>query len=149
MTQATQRKNKAVVEGAFDAWDQQDVDAFEEAYAEDVVHRTVNLGGLAALQESAREWFDAFPDLSHTVEATVAEDDLVVARVRITGTHEGESDLYGGLEPTGNGVEMVGLFMERVEDGKIVERWVVENHLKLLDQIDADELTNQREGRDR
>lgn len=131
-----------MVQRAFEAWDEQDVDAFAEVYAEDVVHRNVNLGGLDELQDSAGDWFDAFPDLSHDVEAMVAEDGLVVARVRITGTHEGESDLYGGLEPTGEGVEMLGLFMERVEDGKIVERWVVENHLKLLDQMDAVELTN-------
>lgn len=141
MSQTTQQENKAVVERAFEAWDDQDVTAFEEVYAEDVVHRNVNLGGLNALQESAEEWFDAFPDLSHTIEALVAEDDLVVARVRITGTHESESDWYGGVEPTGEKVELLGLFMERIQEGKIVERWVVENHLKLLDQVGAVELT--------
>lgn len=141
MSQTTQQENKAVVERAFEAWDDQDATAFEEVYAEDVVHRNVNLGGLNALQESAEEWFDAFPDLSHTIEALVAEDDLVVARVRITGTHEGESDWYGGVEPTGEKVELLGLFMERIQEGKIVERWVVENHLKLLDQVGAVELT--------
>lgn len=141
MSQTTQRENKAVVERAFEAWNQQDVDAFGEVYAEDVVHRNVNLGGLNALQESAEEWFDAFPDLNHTIEALVSEDDLVVARVRITGTHEGSSDWYGGIDPTGKEVELLGLFMERIQDGKIVERWVVESHLKLLDQVDAVELT--------
>lgn len=141
MSQTTQQENKAVVERAFEAWDEQDIDAFEEVYAEDVVHRNVNLGGLNALQESAEEWFDAFPDLSLTIEALVAEDDLVVARVRISGTHDGESAWYGGIEPTGEGVELLGLFMERIQNGKIVERWVVENHLKLLDQVGAVELT--------
>lgn len=141
MARATTHEHKAVVERAVEAWDRQDVEALEEVYAEDVVHHNVDLGGLAALEDSARDWFDAFPDLSHTVEELVAEDDLVVARVRITGTHEGESDLYGGLEPTGESVEMLGVFMERVEDGRITERWVVENHLDLLDQLGAVELT--------
>jgi predicted ester cyclase len=140
MSKATQQKNKAVVERAFDAWDDHDLDAFDEVYAEDVTHRNVDLGGLEALRRSAGVWFDAFPDLSHTVEAIIAEDDIVVARVRLSGTHEGESELYGGIDPTGAEVEMLGLFMERIEDGKIVERWVVENHYEFLKQLDAVEL---------
>lgn len=140
MSQATQQKNKTLVERAFEAWDNHDVDAFDEVYAEDVTHRNVDLGGLEALRKSAEVWFDAFPDLSHTVEAIIAEDDIVVARVRLSGTHTGESELYGGIDPTGAEVEMLGLFMERIEDGKIVERWVVENHLKFLEQLNAVEL---------
>lgn len=137
MSQTSQSDDKAVVERAFKAWDEHDVDAFEEVYDEDVVHRNLDLGGLNELQESAAVWFEAFPDLEHTVEAMVAGDNLVVARVRLTGTHEGESELYGGLEPTGNKIEMLGMFMERVDDGKIVERWVVENHYDLLEQLGA------------
>lgn len=149
MSRTTHQQPKTVVKRAFEAWDEQDTDAFPEVYAENVVHRNVELGGLDALQESANDWFDAFPDLSHTVEAMVAEDDLVVARVRLTGTHEGDSALYGGLEPTGNEIEMLGLFMERIADGKIVERWVVEHHLTLLDQLDVVELTTKRVGSER
>lgn len=141
MTQSSQRTNEAVVEKTFRAWAEHDVDAFGDVYAPDVIHRNVDLDGLEDLQESAEAWFAAFPDLDHTVEATVAEGNMVVSRVLITGTHEGYSDLYGGLEPTGEEFEMLGLFMERVEDGTIVERWVVENHLSLLNQLNAVRMT--------
>jgi steroid delta-isomerase-like uncharacterized protein len=132
MSTTTKQERTELVEKAYDAWNDGDVDAFDEIYAEDVVHRVLDIDGRDELKAVVPVWFDAFPDLSHTVEAMVVEDEWVCTRFVISGTHEGE---FQGIEPTGETFELVGIAMERVEDGNIVERWVVEDQLDLLQQL--------------
>lgn len=134
MSTTTKQGRKELVENAYEAWDDGDVDAFDEVYAEDVVHRVLDIDGRDELKAVVPVWFDAFPDLSHTVEAMVAEDDWVCTRFEISGTHEGG---FQGIEPTGTTFELLGIAMERIEDGKIVERWVVEDQFDLLQQLGA------------
>jgi len=134
MSPMTKRQRKELVRNAYDGWDDGDLDAFDEVYAEDVVHRVLDIDGRDELKSVVPVWFDAFPDLSHTVEAMVAEDEWVCTRFEIAGTHKGE---FQGIEPTGATFELLGLAMERVEDGQIVERWVVEDQFDLLQQLGA------------
>jgi steroid delta-isomerase-like uncharacterized protein len=65
-------------------------------------------------------WFrNAFPDLSCTIDVQVAEDDKVVSRWTLRGTHRGE---FFGVAGTGNRVEFTGIQIDRFdESGKIVE----------------------------
>ena len=128
MTATTNGKHEKVVRGSYEAWDEQDIDAFEDVYAADVVHHVLDIDGRDELEAVAGGWFEAFPDLSHTVEATVAEGDWVCTRFKIAGTHERE---FQGIEPTGETFELFGIAMERVEEEKIVERWVLEEQLDL------------------
>lgn len=134
MSTTTIQEQKELVQTAYDAWDAGDVDAFDEVYAQDVVHHVLDIDGRAELKAVVPVWFDAFPDLSHSVQFMIAEGPWVCTRFTISGTHEGE---FQGLEPTGNTFELLGVAMERVEDGKIVERWVVEDQYDLLRQLDA------------
>lgn len=124
--------NKELVRRAFEAWDDGDPDAFDDVYAEDIVHHESELGGRDDLKALVPVWFDAFPNLSHTVEAMVAEGEWVTTRFTISGTHEGE---FRGIEPTGEQFEIRGIAMERIEDGKIVERWLVEPVLDIFHQL--------------
>lgn len=127
-------ENKAVVREALTAWDEGDAAGFETVYAEDVAHPTHDLDGVEELQAILDTWLDGFPDLEHTVDAMIAEGDWVVTRFRITGTHKG---LFQGIEPTGEAVEIHGMAMERVENGRIVERHLVEDLLDFYLQLDA------------
>jgi hypothetical protein len=61
-----------------------------------------------------------FPDVRHTVEAVITEDDLVVIRYRASGTHEGE---FQGYAPTGERVSWTGINIYRLECGRIAEVW--------------------------
>ena len=76
----------------------------------------------------------AFPDLLATVEDMVAEDDLVVARYRMTGTHEGE---FLGLPATGRRIDIEGADIIRCESGMVVEHWGFSDKLVLLRQLEA------------
>lgn len=62
----------------------------------------------------------AFPDLHQTIEEQIAEGDKVAYRWTARGTHQGE---FMGIAPTGNRVEMTGISIARLIDGKLEEIW--------------------------
>lgn len=108
----------------------------DELFADDYVGRLSGipepLHGPEALKGFASELRTAFPDVEMTVEDVIAEDDKVVRRDRMTGTHEGE---YRGIEPTGNEVEVEGIVILRVEDGQIVETWGQSDMMGAMQQL--------------
>jgi steroid delta-isomerase-like uncharacterized protein len=63
----------------------------------------------------------AFPDLKVTVEDQLAEEDKVVTRWTVRGTHSGE---FLGLAPTGDEVTVSGIEFDRMVGGRIDEAWV-------------------------
>jgi predicted ester cyclase len=40
-----------------------------------------------------------------------------------------------GIEPTGRTVEFSGLFIDRLEDGRVVEMWHLMDNLTLMQQL--------------
>ena len=74
----------------------------------------------------------AFPDVHCVTDLMVAEDDKVVARITLTGTHTGT---FLGTAPTGKRFNRTGMHMLRLEDGKIVEQWVQSDDLSMLQQL--------------
>jgi steroid delta-isomerase-like uncharacterized protein len=76
----------------------------------------------------------AFPDWSESIQDVVAEGDRVVLRVTAGGTHEGE---FQGMAPTGKTVEITGMGIVRIENGKIAESWWEFDALGLMQQLGA------------
>jgi predicted ester cyclase len=74
----------------------------------------------------------AFPDLRLTVLDLIAEYDRVVFRFVANGTHEGP---FMGISPTGRQVNVDGIGIDHVRDGKTFERWVQFDGLGLLRQL--------------
>jgi predicted ester cyclase len=77
-------------------------------------------------------WLTAFPDLRFTIEDMVAEGEKVVERFRAQGTHQG--DLFG-IAPTGKKVEVSGIYIHRIMDGRIVEIRGLIDLLGLMEQL--------------
>ncbi|MEE9356136.1 MAG: ester cyclase, partial [Methylococcaceae bacterium] len=61
---------------------------------------------------------NAFPDIVWSMEELIATEDKVIIRFIERGTHEGK---FQGIPATGNKYESSGIFITRIEDGKIVE----------------------------
>jgi predicted ester cyclase len=74
------------------------------------------------------------PDARYEVDDLLAEDDRVMVRWRMLGTHQGE---YQGIAPTGRAITLKGVAIYRLEGGKMVERWVVSDLHDVLEQIGA------------
>ena len=81
-----------------------------------------------------RAYVVAFPDLRMEVLDLLASGDKTVARVKATGTQEGE---FMGLPPSGRAVEVQLIDIMRFEDGLVVEHWGVMDMLSMLQQLGA------------
>ena len=88
--------------------------------------------GAEGVKEAFRRIRTGFPDLKLTPEAIYTDGDTVIARVRVTGTHNGE---FSGIPPTGKSIDTAVIDIVRVEDGKAVERWGVFDAVKLMQQL--------------
>lgn len=111
-----------------------DVDRIDDLCTEDVIEHSP-LGerqGRAELKKQSEYIHTAFPDVSVTIEETVAEGNLVAQRLTFRGTHEGE---FMGIEPTGTEVEIPNMLFTRIEDGQIAERWLLPDTFGLLQQL--------------
>jgi predicted ester cyclase len=73
-----------------------------------------------------------FPDMAMKVELAFGADEMVAVRWRMSGTHTAE--LFG-IPPSGRKVSIVGTSLLRFSNGKVVEDWVSEDSLGLMQQI--------------
>jgi len=113
---------------------ERNLDLIDELLAEDFIEHGPfgeETHGREADKEQMRAMLDAVPDFEATVEAVVAEGDTVAMRVTLRGTHEG--DLMG-IEATGKPFEIANAVFTRIEDGKIVERWIQPDMLGFMQQ---------------
>lgn len=82
----------------------------------------------------AQQIRNAFPDTEVVVEDAFADGDKVAVRWTATGTHRGE---IFGAPPTGKKMQIAGMTIVRIVNGKIVEGWDNWDRLGLLQQIGA------------
>jgi steroid delta-isomerase-like uncharacterized protein len=93
----------------------------------------VPIEGREAVQGMLSAFRAGFPDdFQMSVEDAFGSGDKAVVRWRIQGTHTG--DLFG-IPASGKAVAVNGISVVRVADGKIVEDWVAEDTMGLMQQI--------------
>ncbi len=129
-------RNKAVARQVFeDELSQGKWDVAERIHAPGfVAHAGKRTESRAEDLESAKGWRSAMPDVNVTVEQMVAEGDLVAVRWIGRGTNTGTGN---GLQATGKKLEIEGMTIFRIEDGKIVEEWNSIDELGLYRQLGA------------
>jgi steroid delta-isomerase-like uncharacterized protein len=116
-------KRKAVEAHArsyFEALAARDPEAIVSHWHEDGVNDVVPLGvkrGRQEIEQMFREMFAAAPDLETTVTRIVAGEKEAAVEWRMRGTFNGAP--FQGIEPTGRPLELRGLDMLEIEDGKI------------------------------
>ena len=104
----------------------------EYVAAEFVDHRYPGQDGIAGTQKFMAYVHAAFPDVHFKAEDIVAENDRVVVRFSIVGTHKGE---FQGIKPTGRKVRWSGINIARFVNGKVVELWGEGDMLGLMRQL--------------
>lgn len=132
------QQNKDLIRRFYDeVMSKGDLDRIPELCAEDLVDHEAppempqGAAGVKLFVEMFRE---GFPDLRATVEDLLTEGNRGVARVKFTGTHEGE---FMGVPASGNRIEIEAIDIIRIADGKCVEHWGVTDNIALMQQIGA------------
>jgi steroid delta-isomerase-like uncharacterized protein len=130
--------NKALVRRWFAETDNGNEAIVDELCAPDYVDHSPPLPGMAegnagVLQANA-VLAAAFPDTVHLIEDQIAEGDMVVTRLRGRGTFLGECL---GIPPNGKIIEITGISIHRIEDGKLMEHWANADMLSFMQQIGA------------
>jgi steroid delta-isomerase-like uncharacterized protein len=128
-------RNKAVAGRVFEEiFNQGKFQVAEEIYAQDFVnhglHRNYDLQEDQAAVHAEKK---AFPDLKMSVLLMASEGDLVTAVWVFRGTHTGSG--YDGLPPTGVKLELRGITVWRIVDGKIREEWTEFDQLRAAQQF--------------
>ena len=95
-------------------------------------HEAPDSPGPAGFTATATWLRSAFPDYHADLEELVVEDDLLVARLVVSGTHLGD---FMGFAPTGRRFQVQHMHMYRVRDGKLVEHWACRDDLGQLTQL--------------
>ena len=131
--------SKAVVSQALEFVNGHDLDTLDAHFSPTVaIHATsaqplaVDYYGLDGARAYYEALFAAFPDLTYQADDVIAEDNLVMVRWTARGTFSGE---YQGVSGGGQPVEVAGISLWRVADGKIAELWVSMDTLKLLQEM--------------
>ncbi len=133
--------NKELLHRWFEeVWNKGRSDAIDEMFAVDgVAHGLADdsgqpLRGPANFKAFHQKFREALTGIVVTVEDTVAEGDKIAARCRVCGQHTGDSL---GVAATNKAVEITGMTMLRVKEGKIVEAWNNFDFLSLYQQMGA------------
>lgn len=143
MEHTMERDNEAVVRRLIDEFvNAGEYDVTDELFADGYVRHDPSASatadtetqGPASFREMIEGQRTAFPDLEVTIDEVCADGDLVTFRGTSRGTHEGT---FMGIDPTGETIEVTGLAMHRVQDGKLTETWANWDTLGLLEQLGA------------
>ncbi len=98
-----------------------------EILAEDFVNHTAGGGvgsGRHGFVESLRALRTAFPDWTVSVNAMIAEGDLVSDHLSVRATHSGQA---GGKPPTGEPLAGELMHLWRLSGGRLAEGWYFGN----------------------
>jgi len=137
-------ENKAIVRRFIEAYNNRNLDLFDDLVAADYVDHTHQQQGLESFKQLFTLAFEGFPDWHENIEDIIAEGDKVWVWVKATGTHTGEWNIFGvSLPPTGKKVTMMMVFIWRIADGKLAEGWEVDDERDFFKQLGVIEYTEQ------
>jgi steroid delta-isomerase-like uncharacterized protein len=120
----TMEANRELLDRYVELYNVGDLDACMELYAEDAVQRMHDgtFEGLDAIRDRLARDLDAFADARYVVDSFVEDGEKFADEWTFTGTNTGPFRLPDGTEipPTGRPVEIKGMELVELRDGKIV-----------------------------
>jgi len=130
-----EEQNKETVKRLLAEGDKKNLGILAEVCTPDYKYRFPSNAEPINIEEHKALWESfnvAFPDLTHNIKEIYANGDIVVARIILSGTHEGE---FTGLPPTGKKVEFSAIEIFRFSDGKVADFWGDADLIGLYQQL--------------
>jgi steroid delta-isomerase-like uncharacterized protein len=135
MTQHTE----AVARRFLQAWNAGGEAVVDELAAPDLIvsytHFPEPLRGAEAFKQALRQTHEFFPDLAIRAEEVIAAEDVAVVRWSYRGTHQ-RGELFG-VSASGRRVEVRGITIYRLRDGRVQHEEGVVDNLDLMAQLQA------------
>lgn len=132
-------ENKEIVRRWFDeVWNKGRADAIDEMFAANGIAHGLSddpakpIIGPRDYRPFYEVFRQAFPNMMIVVEDMIAEGDKVAARCSVRGKHEGE---FLGRAATQSPVDITGIAIVRIENGKIAEAWNNFDFMTLYRQV--------------
>lgn len=140
---AVEEQNKAVALRCAEAFQKGDIAALRDIFSPDYVgHSQGNATGIQnwtqtyeMALESCKNLSASYSDVAIIVDDMIAKGDKVIIRYTAKGTYTG-ADL--GLPDVRKKIEIGGMAIERIENGKIVEVWDAPDGLSFFKQLGAE-----------
>jgi predicted ester cyclase len=116
--------NEAVLVRLFEEfWNRQALDDIADVFTEDaVIHFGASdyVGHAGIVDDFARPFMAAFPDLNHEILLLLIDGDMASMRYRGTGHMHKD---YGGVRASGQPFEYHGIAIFRLAQGRVAEVW--------------------------
>jgi C-1 hydroxylase len=129
-------ENKAILRRFIEAYNNRKLEIFEELVASDFIDHTHRQKGREKFKKLFTMAFVGFPDWHEEIEDMVAEGEKVWIRVKATGTHTGDWNLFGvPLPATGNKITMRMVFFFRIVNGKLAETGELDDQLDFFNKL--------------
>ena len=104
--------------------------------AEDMIQHAAGPQGRDGLRQTLATLDHDLDNPTTVIHRVVAQDDLVVVQLTMTGRHVGSTmPLFAGLTPIGNAIAWDFIHIWRVADGLIAEHWACRDDVGLLAQV--------------
>ncbi len=127
---------KALAERIPEIWNEGNLDLIDELYSSEIVGHWVDIFedivGIDAYKEYVKNTRTIYPDFNVKIKELIIKDDRIVNRWTLTGTNTGP---YFELPPTNKKVQISGITIIKVVNGKIAEEWFFYNYAAALRQL--------------
>jgi steroid delta-isomerase-like uncharacterized protein len=113
------------------------LDLADEIFAEDFYWPQFDLRGPDGVRAWVTAFRTAFPDVIDLVQEQVAEGDVIVTRVEVTGTQLGP---FRGLPPSGKPATFTAIGIDRFRGDMVIERSAHFDIVDLMRQLGHEKL---------
>jgi steroid delta-isomerase-like uncharacterized protein len=131
--------NRELLDRYVERYNAGDLDGVIDLYADDAVQKMPDgtFEGRSAIRDRLAQELDGFTDVNHTVRSFLEEGDSFADEWTFAGTHTRLFVLPDGTElhPTGKRVEIAGMELVRVRDGKVVLNTLYYDNLAVAAQL--------------
>ena len=131
-----EEQNMKLVSKLITEWNKRNLEFFMEVLAPDYAYYSPSGNPNPVSKEETIElikmYWEVFPDITLSVEESMAAGDKVISRYILRGTHNGE---FEGISATGNKIEISAINIVRIKNDKIVEEREEADFLGLMMQL--------------